>query len=107
MSNDLINESAEIMGGVWPSNPDDDTVRVMTLGYAIGDWNPLTNANHTKLLKDKAVELGFVITTFQKNGVFKINIVHNDFSIIKEGQDELHITTEAINKAVKKLKETT
>ena len=116
----LIKESAEIVMGVHKSyirtHTQDKEVTYVndTNGLHITDkyrsehlWNPLTNASHTKMLKDKAVEMGLSVSV--KTERF-MTVVRNGGEIIamkcgKTVKDELRTTTEAIIEAVKKIKE--
>jgi hypothetical protein len=93
----LINDTAKVMGwyfeGAW-INP-------------VLNWNPLTNANHTKLLKDKAVELGLYASVECSWELFSVD-VKNEMCVVVScgvGKDELRTTTEAIVEAVKKMRE--
>ena len=99
--NDLIRKSAEICG--LPMNNTGNIILNSEL------FNPLTNANHTKMLKDKAVEMGYEyeIKSLPHNQIhFYIQFFTGDLDTSIYVQDicsvenELRTTTEAIVEAV-------
>jgi len=121
---DIIKEAAEITFHVYTAqhsvycDGDRETIqkgdwyyyhdRANLKSYSQNSFNPLTNANHTKMLKDKAVEMGWLISSETDDGEFHITMSKQFDKLViigGSGEDELRTTTEAIVEAVKKLKE--
>lgn len=113
---DLKKEAAETVMGwhfsevVWSGGHRFDNVYVIKSNHFMSKdkWNPITNANHTKMLKDKAVEMGVEIVQKNYPIIFDIAIFQG-FDCLAgyavDPKDELRTTTQAIIEVLKKLRD--
>lgn len=74
----------------------------------IENWNPLKNSNHTDMLRDKLVEMGFEFK-FSKRNFYWISVWHGDdedngSTMRCEGKESINLTwTKCCVEAIRKL----